>query len=133
MTLHLIKLAVGVQSIAALRARQSASAVPLRHTTRNFPRRAEEVLEGGSLFWVINRVVLVRQRLLGIAAGDQADGSKGCDLLLDQDLVPVRGRFVKPFQGWRYLLAEEAPPDEVAGGEDLPAALQRELARLGLL
>ena len=134
MTLHLIKLAVGISSFAGLRARQDSLRRPLRHTTRNFPRRSDEVLDGGSIYWVINRVVLARQRVHAIVAGDREDGSKGCDLLLDPELVAVRGRFVKPFQGWRYLTAEDAPADETTTGTDpLPPSLQRELARLGLL
>ena len=136
MALHLIKLAVGVQSLPELRARQAGARQPLRHTTRNFPRRAEEVLDGGSIYWVINRVVLARQLLLDIVAGVRDDGSKGCDLLLDASLVPVRGRLMKPFQGWRYLRAEDAPADDELGyaaATALPEALARELRRLALL
>ncbi len=136
MALHLIKLAVGVSSLAELRARQAGARAPLRHTTRNFPRRAPEILDGGSIYWVINRVVLARQPLLDIVAGARDDGSKGCDLLLEASLVPVRGRLMKPFQGWRYLRAEDAPVDDVAGfaaAEALPEELARELRRLALL
>ena len=136
MALHLIKLAVGVGSLADLRARQASAHSPLRHTTRNFPRRAAEILPGGSIFWVVNRVVLARQPLLDIVAGARDEGSKGCDLLLDPTLVPVRGRLIKPFQGWRYLRAEDAPADDLAGyasGEALPEELARELRRLALL
>lgn len=138
MTLHLIKLSVGVSSLDDLRQRQAtwgAVHPPLRHTTRNFPKRAAEVLDGGSIYWVINRVVTARQRLVGIVAGSRDDGSKGCDLLLDPVLVPVRGQFAKPFQGWRYLPAADAPADMGTGEEaaGLPAEMQRELAQLGLL
>ena len=136
MTLHLIKLAVGVASLAELRARQAAAGQPLCHTTRHFPRRAEDILDGGSIYWVISRVVLARQRLRGIVPGTRIDGSSGCDLLLDPDLVPVRGRFMKPFQGWRYLRAKDAPADDAANpatAETLPEELARELRRLALL
>jgi hypothetical protein len=135
MALHLIKLAVGIATLDGLRARQAGAARPLRHTTRNFPRRAEELLDGGSIYWVIDRVVTARQRLVDIVTGDRADGSKGCDLLLDPKLVAVQGRFVKPFQGWRYLTAADAPLDEAAhdDGAALPAGMRVELARLGLL
>ena len=136
MALHLIKLAVGVDSLAELRRRQAGARLPLRHTTRNFPRRAAEIMDGGSIYWVINRVVLARQPLLDIVAGDRDDGSKGCDLLLNPLLVPVRGRFMKPFQGWRYLRADDAPADDMAGfaaAEALPETLARELRRLALL
>ena len=134
MPLHLIKLSVGPHGLDDLRRRQLAASRPLRHTTRNFPRRAAEILEGGSIYWVINSVVVARQLLRGIVVGDRADGSKGCDLLLHEALVPVRGRFMKPFQGWRYLAHEDAPSDEAVGdGDTLPAELRRELARLALL
>ncbi len=135
MALHLIKLAVGITTLEGLRARQAAARQPLLHTTRNFPRRADELLDGGSIYWVIDRVVSARQRLVGIVAGDRANGSKGCDLLLDPALVAVHGRFVKPFQGWRYLPAADAPADQAARDEAtaLPAGMRTELARLGLL
>ncbi len=136
MALHLIKLAVGVSSLAELRRRQAAARQPLRHTTRNFPRRAAEILDGGSIYWVINRVVLARQPVLDIVEGARDDGSKGCDLLLNPLLIPVRGRLMKPFQGWRYLRTEDAPDDDVAGfaaAEALPEGLARELRRLALL
>ncbi len=136
MALHLIKLAVGVGSLADLRTRQAGARQPLRHTTRNFPRRAAEILDGGSIYWVINRVVLARQPLLDIVAGARDDGSKGCDLLLEPTLIPVHARFMKPFQGWRYLRAEDAPADDAAGhaaAEALPEELARELRRLALL
>ena len=137
MTLHLIKLSVGPSGLDDLRTRQADWAIvkpPLRHSTRNFPRRAAEIVDGGSIYWVINRVIVARQRVRDIVAGDRAAGSRGCDLMLDTELVPVRGRFMKPFQGWRYLRGEDAPEDELTGcGEGLPPELQLELARLGLL
>jgi len=137
--LHLIKLAVGAKSIDEVRAWQEARAriaPPLRHRTRNFPRRAVEILDGGSIYWVINRVVSVRQRVLDIVEAQERDGTACTDLVLDPALVPVRGRLMKPFQGWRYLTAADAPPDEAgqAGGTgELPDALRRELAALALL
>ncbi len=135
MPLHLIKLAVGAHSLDDIRAYQAASRRPLRHSTRNVPRRAAEILDGGSIYWVIDRIVSARQRVTDIVQGDRAQGSKGCDLMLDPRLVAVRGRFVKPFQGWRYLSAADTPDDAPAwdGAPELPAELRRELARLGLV
>lgn len=139
--LHLMKLAVGVRDIAHLQELQAArarTAPPLRHVTRNQPRRAEDLLGGGSIYWVIGGVMLVRQRLLDIAPEAAADGSALTALILDPTLVPVLPRPTRPFQGWRYLSAEAAPPDLTAaavaqGAESLPAALRRELQSLGLL
>jgi hypothetical protein len=138
MALHLIKLSVGSSNLDDLRRWQAhwgATHPPLRHTTRNYPRRAAELLEGGSIYWVINRIVTARQLLVDIVEGAREDGSKGCDLLLDPVLVPVRGQFCKPFQGWRYLRGEDAPADaaESETRAEMPEELQRELARLGLL
>lgn len=139
MPLHLVKLAVGAKSIDDVRAWQGARAKvapPLRHRTRNFPRRAPEILDGGSIYWVINRVISIRQRIVEIREAKEADGTACTDLVLDPALVPVRGRFMKPFQGWRYLEAADAPPDEAVFGvvaEDLPPKLRKELEALALL
>ncbi len=138
MPLHLIKLSVGVQSLDDLRRRQAQHAMdfpPLRHRTRNFPRRAEEVLAGGSIYWVINRLVTARQPIRDIADGVREDGTKCTDLILDPLLVPVRARMMRPFQGWRYLPPEDAPDDVPAHDDagDLPEALRRALASLALI
>jgi hypothetical protein len=136
-TIHLIKLAVGAKSVADVAAWQAARAKiapPLRHRTRNFPKRADEILDGGSIYWVVNRVLSVRQRIEDIVQAKQADGTRCTDLVLHPKLVPVRGRLVKPFQGWRYLAAADAPPDEgQAKIEGLPEALKQELAALAFL
>jgi hypothetical protein len=139
--LHLTKLAVGVRDIAHLRALQTERAAretPLRHRTRNFPRRAEEVIDGGSMYWVIGGFVAARQRILGVIEDTRPDGTACAGLVLDPALVPVEGRAVKPFQGWRYLAPAEAPPDvrerrDGVGEAALPPALRRELQALCLL
>lgn len=139
--LHLIKLAVGVRDVAHLgeiQARRAAADPPLRHQTRNMPKRAVEILDGGSIYWVINRAVLVRQRILDIRPDIWDDGSKCAGLLLDKTLVRVAARAQKPFQGWRYLPPADAPPDltvsgGVAGAEDLPEEMRAALAHLALL
>ena len=105
MALHLIKLAVGAKSVgdvAAWQAARAKVAPPLRHRTRNFPKRANEIIDGGSIYWVVNRVVSVRQLIADIREAKDKDGTKCTDLVLDPVLVPVRGRLMKPFQGWRY-------------------------------
>lgn len=140
MTIHLIKLAVGIDSVAHLRQVQAArcgASGSLRHHTRNAPRRAAELTEGGSMYWVIRGVVRLRQRLIGIEIADKPGA--GCSLLLDPHLVLTVPRAHRPFQGWRYLRAEDAPADapETLSGEEaqepLPAAMVAELAKLGLL
>ena len=137
MPLHLIKLAVGIASIEDLRARQAERGPPLRHRTRSFPKRAAEIVAGGSIYWVISRVLSVRQPICDIVAATYEDGSRCTDLMLAPALVAVRPRAIKPFQGWRYLAAVDAPQDDVAWaggrGDVLPEALRRDLASLALL
>ena len=134
--LHLVKLCVGAASVGDLRdwqARRGVADPPLRHQTRNTPRRAAELVSGGSLYWVIKGAVLVRQRLLAIAADHWDDGTACAGLVLDPTLVLVVPRPMKPFQGWRYLTE---PPPDLDGAVDpggLPAALRQELAALCLL
>lgn len=133
--LHLAKLAVGVQNVAELRARQEQRA-ELRHLTRSIPRRRDEILEGGSLYWVVSGAMVVRQRLLGIAESTYQDGSRCCALLLDRELVAVQARPMKPFQGWRYLDASGVPPDlasRAAAIDGLPDAMRRDLQELCLI
>jgi hypothetical protein len=139
--LHLTKLAVGVRDIAhlhALQAERAASSPPLRHRTRNFPRRAAEVIDGGSIYWVVQGTTLVRQRVLDIVEDRWDDDSACAGLILDPALVPLAGRATRPFQGWRYLLPEAAPPDlaslpEAVGEAALPPPLRAALRELALL
>ena len=139
---HLIKLSVGprdVEHLRAIQARRVEADPPLRHQTRMFPKRAAEILSaGGSIYWVVAGFVRVRQRLLDIREEKWDDGTACAGLVLDPELVPVEARPMKPFQGWRYLQPEAAPPDirpgmEARGVEALPARLRRELRDLGLL
>jgi len=139
--LHIAKLAVGIRDIAHLRevqARRAEANPPLRHHTRNFPRRANEVTDGGSIYWVVAGTMLVRQRILEVSDGTWDDGTKCAALVLDPELVPVAGRITKPFQGWRYLAATDAPPDlaslaQAEGEAALPPRMRQELRALGLL
>jgi hypothetical protein len=139
--LHMTKLAVGVRDIEHLREIQTERVLhnpPLRHRTRNFPRRREEIVAGGSMYWVVNGTMLVRQRILDIIE-DRWDDSTACTgLILDPLLVPLAGRPTKPFQGWRYLQPDDAPADLPAsrparGESALPPALRQELRALCLL
>ena len=100
------------------------------------PTRKDELLDGGSLYWVIRGEVACRQKLLDLRRFSDKEGVKRCALVLDPKLVPVRPRPSRPFQGWRYLAAKEAPPDLKRGSKGvaaLPETLRRELRELGLL
>ena len=143
MALHLIKLSVGSESVESLarwqKGRRKAHG-RLFHVTRMMPRRAEEILDGGSIYWVIKGLVRVRQRVLGIERGADGEGRATTLLTLDPKLVRTWPKPWRAFQGWRYLSPEEAPPDldqasgGAAGGEaDMPPEMLVELRELGLL
>ena len=139
--LHLAKLAVGIRDVAHLREVQAARAAarpPLRHQTRMFPRRTAEITDGGSIYWVIRGAMIVRQRVLDVQEDRWDDDTRCAGLVLNPELIPVEGRPVKAFQGWRYLLAAEAPADigpdgPALGADGLPDSLRRELRTLCLL
>jgi hypothetical protein len=140
--LNLIKLSVGPKDVAQLAAIQKErlrTDPPLRAWTRMFPKRVEEVCAGGSIYWVVAGFVRVRQRILEIREEEWDDGTPCAALVLDPTLVPVEARPMKPFQGWRYLKPEEAPPDVArerpvpVGLDRLPPKLRRDLAELCLI
>ena len=144
MTVNLIKLAVGIDSFSHLQQCQAArlseaagSSEPrLRHLTRSTPRRADEILDGGSIYWVIKRSIRARQRIVDIDKTVNHKGMPRCALILDPELVPVRARPCRPFQGWRYLDQKDAPVDALGFQDDadaLPAEMAEELRELGLL
>ena len=105
------------------------------HTTRNMPKQREDLIKTGSMFWIIKRNVLVRQKILDIVSVVRTDGSRGCEIELDKNLIKVIPTPMKPFQGWRYYLEEDIPKDlnlNEETGEDLPENLNSELIKLGL-
>ena len=145
MSLNLVKLCVGPQSIGDLEARIAARLAAKRargekaeqiHTTRMMPRRRAELLDGGSLYWVIKGQMAARQALVDIRPVTDADGIARCQLVLEPIVIPVMPRPLRPFQGWRYLTPQEAPADIGKGtGEigEMPEELRRQLRGLGLL
>lgn len=134
MALHLLKLCVGVDSIADLEAWHAKRwRKPPRHhvhVTRMVPRRIDELIDGGSLYWVIKGRIAVRQRLRGVEPFVDREGVGRCRLLLDPVLVPVVPRPFRAFQGWRYLADADRPPDL---RHDMPEELRLALAELGLV
>lgn len=144
MTLHLVKLCVGAESIEDLDAwiarrqaerKAKGEAAEHIHTTRMIPRRAGELLDGGSLYWVIKGNIQARQRLIGIRPFTDRDGITRCDLVMEPKLVPTSWQPRRAFQGWRYLEVSAAPADLAMreGETPLPPHLRVELADLGLL
>ena len=145
MALHLLKLCVGAESIGDLEAWIAASLVARKargmppeqaHTTRMVPKRVEELLDGGSLYWVIKGQLCARQKLLEVRPFTEGEGVSRCHLVLEPVVISVSPRPCRPFQGWRYLPAHEAPEDlrgAMSGLADMPEPLRRELRELGLI
>jgi hypothetical protein len=145
MPLHLIKLCVGCDSVRdlkdwirqKLKDKRKRGEKPERiHTTRMVPKRAEELLDGGSLYWVIRGEITCRERILEIRPFVDKDGTGRCALVLDPKVVLVQPRPYRAFQGWRYLAAKDAPRDldKIApGAAAMPEKLRRELRELGLM
>jgi hypothetical protein len=145
MSQHLIKLSVGVEDVrhlARLQERRLADAErrgeapELKHVTRNTPKRAVEILDGGSIYWVIKGFVRARQPIIAMRAVHREDGRPACALVLKPGLIRTELRSFRPFQGWRYLSSEDAPSDAAPfkeGQEDVPDEMAAELKGLGLL
>lgn len=136
MPLHLLKLAVGVEDLDQLRRIRAARAVERGGSwvyTRNRPRRSAEVVAGGSIYWIIRGSVRVRQRVTGFRSERDDNGRRYCLIQVDDRLIPTVPRAWRPFQGWRYLLPEDAPADRSADEEPLPDRMLAELRSLGLI
>lgn len=145
MPLHLIKLSVGCDCVQDLKdwikqklqEKKRRGEKPERvHTTRMVPKRGDELLDGGSIYWVIRGEIMCRERILAIRPFVDQDGIGRCRLLLDRKLVLVQPRPYRAFQGWRYLAAKDAPPDldrTAPGAAAMPETMRRELRELGLL
>ena len=145
MTLHLVKLCVGIDRLQDLRIWQAkrlddlaraGRVAELCHKTKQMPRRRAEVLNGGSLYWVIKGFVSARQCILDLKQTVREDGRHCCGIVLDSKIVETRPNLRRPFQGWRYLEANEAPPD-LSGSDDgtaeMPPVMREELRALRLI
>jgi len=145
MPLHLIKLCVGCDSVRdledwikqKLKAKRKNGEKPERiHVTRMVPKRADELIDGGSLYWIIRGEIACRERIREVRPFVDKDGIGRCGLVLDPKLVLVEPRPFRAFQGWRYLAAKDAPRDldkVVKGAAAMPETLRRELRELGLM
>ena len=144
MTVHLLKMAVGIESVDHLIAVQAdrlqqaehGGVGVLRHLTRNTPRRAEEVLESGSIYWIIKGYIRAHQRITGFGEAMGQNGRPRCALLLDPQLVRTELVPHRPMQGWRYMDPSAAPRDlsrQAAAKTSMPDEMEAELRALGLL
>jgi hypothetical protein len=145
MTVHLLKLCVGVDTVQDLaiwqaerlkRLKRARKVAELCHRTLQTPRRRDEVLDGGSLYWVIKGYVLVRQRVLDLRPDRKDDGTACCGIVLDPELVLTRSHPRRAFQGWRYLNPADAPRDLQAydaAADDMPRGMREDLRELRLI
>jgi hypothetical protein len=145
MPLHLIKLCVGCDSVSDLEdwirqklkeKRRRGQKAEHIHTTRMVPKRAAELKNGGSLYWVIRGQIACRERILDVRPFVDKDGIGRCRIVLDGKLILVEPRLRSAFQGWRYFEAKEAPRDlsrAAPGAAIMPENMRRELQQLGLL
>ena len=146
MSVNLVKMCVGIENVEHLalvqaqrlaRAREAGDEPALRHITRHMPKRAPELCEDGSIYWVVRGFIAVRQRIVACERLLNSEGRPSCGLVLDPKLVRTQLTPSRPFQGWRYLKVEKTPPD-LTNGEgseagDLPSEMAQELRSLGLL
>jgi hypothetical protein len=143
MTLNLIKLCVGVESLEDLAQwqkrrltdlKKKGKKLELMHVTRQTPKRADDLLDGGSLYWVIKGQIAARQKLIELRSLTR-EGVPHCGLVYEPKLIATLRRAHRPFQGWRYFDPKDAPQDvrDLKGGKGMPQALKMELAELGLL
>lgn len=135
MPLHMIKLCVGCDTVEELRgwrARHYTTGEVNRVHTRQTPKRADEILDGGSLYWVMKGMVLIRQRIVGIETFGEGQ-ERRCEILLDPDIVSTAPQPRRAFQGWRYFEPKDAPPDLTLSAADgaMPQDLARELREIG--
>jgi hypothetical protein len=145
MPLHLIKLAVGCGQVGELKewvaervrtAKKKGLPPHHVHITRMTPKRVEELLAGGSLYWVIRGEIAAREKIIAIEPFRDRDGIGRCRLVMQPKVIPVLPRPMRPFQGWRYLAHTDVPPDVGSAGAGvaaMPEPLRRELRELGLL
>jgi hypothetical protein len=145
MALNLLKLCVGCDSVEDLeewiamrldQRRAAGEPVEHFHTTRMIPTRAAELVDGGSLYWVIKGSVQCRQRLLEVRPFIDGEGISRCHLMLEPLVVRTDWQPRRAFQGWRYLKQTEAPLDLGKGRKgvaEMPVKLRQELTELGLL
>lgn len=140
--MHIIKLCVGVSSVDDLvtwRAERTAQGLGrsdglIVHRTRMMPKRGDEIVGQGSLYWVIAGAVRCRQAIVGLEAQVDAEGRSECHILLDPEIIRTVPYPRRPFQGWRYLDPKDCPPDLAAGGSEAPPeGMAEELAELGLI
>src|SRR5204862_6875286 len=138
MPLHLIKLAVGRESVTELKswvaermqtAKRKGPPLHHIHITRMTPKRFDELLVGGSLYWVIRGEIAAREKIIAIEPFRDRDGIGRCRIVMQPKVIAVSPRPMRPFQGWRYFKPDSAPPDLGKTAEKGVAAMPEPLRR----
>jgi len=132
MPLHLTKVAFGATSLEDMHGWFAGRGEEALLTTRYLPKRHAEIMDGGSLYWILKHQLIARSPILRFA---EAEGGK-THIVIAARLVAIHPRPRRAHQGWRYLEDSDAPRDWIGDGSDgepLPPALAGELAKLGLI
>ncbi|MEO0394190.1 MAG: DUF1489 domain-containing protein [Pseudomonadota bacterium] len=144
MPVNILRTAVGIQSVEHLRQVQTRRRFTHEGQdatwamTRRKPVRASEIIHAqGSLYWIIQRSLCIRQAILDLPVEEGEEGKTYCRIIMDPELVPLQAVARKHMQGWRYLEPKDAPADMTAldtgKGDDLPPEMIAELRALGLM
>lgn len=138
MALHMLKLAAGISDLAELKEMQKERRKErgiYAFYTRNMPKREEEILDGGSIYWVVKGQIQARQRIKGFKPIINRRGRPAVLVTFEAKLTPTHWRPHRPFRGWRYMTPSEAPKDLPKGTKikGLPSKMEAELRELGLL
>ena len=143
---NLVKIAVGVTTVEELRLRQTEFLKKINdnnfpyfyHKTRMMPKKHEDIISNGSLFWVIKGAICARQKVIDIVKFEDTDGKKKCKIFLAAEIVKTKPIRKRPFQGWRYLKKHITPGDlnEPIKGNfepNIPIDVQKKLLEMGVL
>ncbi len=141
--IHLLRMAARIQDLEELqdvqthfRTRGKGAKAVVIMTTRNMPKRADELMAGGSIYWIVRTAIQARQKILDVAQITDSDGERMCQISLDPQIIRVMPTAQRPMQGWRYLEPAKAPRDLgafTASESAPPEEMARELKALGLL
>ena len=136
--LNLKKLCVGISSFEMLEEWQKNEIQNNRelfHTTRIKPKRVDEILPNGSLYWISKNKFIARQKILEFRDVVRKDGKSACKIIFDQKLIKVANISHRPFQGWRYLTQDKIPKDTFRdlNNNDIPSSMLAELNQFGII
>ena len=143
---NLVKIAVGVTTVEELSLRQTEflkrnndqNFPYFYHSTRMMPKKHDDIISNGSLYWVIKGAICARQKVLDIVKFEDTDGKKRCKIYLAAEIVKTRPVKKRPFQGWRYLKKHITPEDlnepiKANFDSNIPIDIQKQLLEIGVL